>query len=117
MKTLGKSILLSGLIFIGCKNDLSDVAAGTPMCVVNEINRIRKEAKWSPAAKIFSYQYKGQTVYYIPPRCCDIPSTLFDANCTILCAPDGGISGGGDGKCADFFTARTAEKLIWQDTR
>jgi len=117
MKLLYKRVALAGLIFLGCKDEKMDIAEGTPACVVNEIANIKKEAKWNPPAKVFSYQYKGQTVYYIPPRCCDIPSTLLNANCTVVCAPDGGISGGGDGKCPDFFTARSAEKLIWQDSR
>ena len=117
MELFGKFVVIVGLIFLGCKDDKLDVAAGTPVCIVNEINRIKKQAKWSPSAKVFSYQYNGQTVYYIPPRCCDIASTLLDASCTVLCAPAGGISGGGDGKCTDFLTTRTEEKLIWQDPR
>ncbi|MFT5791167.1 MAG: hypothetical protein ACI9LI_000499, partial [Saprospiraceae bacterium] len=27
------------------------------------------------------------------------------------------FTGKGDGKCADFFDARTNEKLIWEDER
>ena len=111
-----KFFVLSGLCFIRC-GKADNIAPGTPNCVTAEINRIKSNPKWNPAARVFSYQYKGQTVYYIPPRCCDVASTLLDANCTILCAPDGGISGGGDGKCADFFKVRSAEKLIWQDPR
>lgn len=115
------SKILVGIVFVifGCKDDVTstDVPADIPTCVVDQISQIKSQARWNPPAKLFSYRYKGQTVYFIPQRCCDIPSTLLDANCTILCSPDGGISGGGDGKCTDFFTARTDEKLIWQDSR
>ena len=117
MRLLRLFFALTALVFLGCNDDKVDVVDGTPTCIVNQINRIQKQARWNPPAKVFSYHYKGQTVYYIPQRCCDIPSTLLDANCTVICAPDGGITGSGDGKCTDFFTTRTDEKLIWQDLR
>ena len=71
----------------------------------------------NPAGSVWQYSYNGQTVYYIPATCCDIPSQLFDGNCNLICSPDGGIAGGGDGKCADFFKTRKGEKLVWQDGR
>jgi hypothetical protein len=71
----------------------------------------------NPPRGVWRYSYQGQTVYYIPPMCCDIPSQLFDSDCNFICNPDGGIAGGGDGKCSDFFTTRTGEQLIWQDDR
>jgi hypothetical protein len=70
-----------------------------------------------PPQSIWRYEYKGQTVYYVPPQCCDQYSTLYDANGIRICAPDGGITGLGDGKCPDFFQERKDEKLIWQDPR
>jgi hypothetical protein len=71
----------------------------------------------NPPALLAQYEYKGQTVYYLPPRCCDVPSELYNAEGTVLCAPDGGITGRGDGRCADFFTERKNEKIIWRDKR
>jgi len=44
-------------------------------------------------------------------------SELYEDDCTLICAPDGGITGMGDGKCSDFFTERTAPELIWEDDR
>ena len=55
--------------------------------------------------------------YYVPPQCCDQFSTLYDADGAVICAPDGGITGRGDGKCPDFFQSRTNEKLFWEDSR
>ncbi|MPR34268.1 hypothetical protein GBK04_13105 [Cytophagaceae bacterium SJW1-29] len=81
------------------------------------IEGIKDDPIWNPPAKVFSYLYKGKVVYYIPQRCCDIPSILMDGECNIICSPDGGISGTGDGKCPDFFTSRSNEKLIWEDLR
>lgn len=89
----------------------------TPQCIEDKINAIADGEVWDPSAKIYSYTYNGKTVYYFPPRCCDIPSTLYDENCNVICSPDGGINGAGDGQCTDFFTTRTNEKLIWEDNR
>jgi hypothetical protein len=40
-----------------------------------------------------------------------------DESCSIICSPDGGFSGKGDGNCIDFFEKRTNGKLIWRDKR
>ncbi|RLD84716.1 MAG: hypothetical protein DRJ10_00445 [Bacteroidetes bacterium] len=72
---------------------------------------------WNPPAKVYSYMYNGEIVYYFPSRCCDIPSILYDKNCNAICSPDGGITGDGNGQCSDFFNFRTNEKLIWDDIR
>ena len=94
-----------------------NVPDGTPRCIQKKIREIKSDPVTNPASSIWKYDYHGQTVYYIPPRCCDIESQLYDDNCNQICSPDGGISGGGDGKCADFFDDRTNEQLIWQDDR
>jgi hypothetical protein len=94
-----------------------DVPKGTQICIKLKIREIQLEKVRNPAASVWQYDYNGQTVYYIPPYCCDIPGQLFDVNCIQICSPDGGITGTGDGKCADFFSNRKNEKLIWQDDR
>jgi hypothetical protein len=42
---------------------------------------------------------------------------LYDAKGKILCHPEGGITGKGDGKCANFDKRKTNEQLVWQDPR
>ena len=65
-------------------------------------------------ASVSRYRYKGNVVYYVPPRfCCDLMSRLYDAEGRVLCHPNGGFAGGGDGKCADFFRERSEEELLW----
>jgi hypothetical protein len=71
----------------------------------------------NPPASITAFTYRDETVYFLPSRCCDIPSVLYDVNGVVLCAPDGGITGQGDGRCQDFMTARRDERLIWVDPR
>jgi hypothetical protein len=76
-----------------------------------------KEKPANPPIKIYSYLYQNQEVYYITSRCCDIPGEVYTSQGKQLCQPDGGITGRGDGKCADFFQTSTNEKLIWEDLR
>ena len=108
-------ILLISITTVACNKE--EVPKGTPKCIEQKINDIAKGDVWNPPAKVVSYEYNSQTVYYFTPRCCDIPSTLYDENCNEVCSPDGGLTGSGDGTCDDFFTTRTDEKLIWEDVR
>lgn len=71
----------------------------------------------NPPHRILKYRYHDKTVYYVPPSCCDRPSTLYDANGDVVCSPDGGLTGRGDGRCTDFATQRSDELLIWADPR
>lgn len=102
------------LLFIGCNKEEPE---SIPNCIEQKIKTLKKEAVWNPPAKIYSYTYQNRTVYFFPQRCCDFPSELYDEDCTLLCLPDGGITGQGDGTCADFFSERSNEKLVWKDSR
>ena len=88
-----------------------------PDCIQQKINTLEKENVRNPPAKVYQYTYQNQTVYYIPSYCCDVYSELYDSNCTLICHPDGGITGRGDGRCTDFFDLRKDEQLIWEDLR
>jgi hypothetical protein len=102
-------------LITGCES--LDLPKATPACVEEKIKIIRKENTRNPPASVWQYSYDGKIVYYIPSRCCDIPSQLFDSSCNFICSPDGGFTGAGDGVCRDFFDLRTEEKLIWNDSR
>jgi len=95
----------------------ADAPPDTPAWLTELIQRLEREPVANPPASIVRYRYKGQTVYYLPPRCCDVPSNLYDADGRVLCHPDGGITGSGDGRCPDFLTERTDEHLVWRDPR
>ena len=88
-----------------------------PQWVNQTIEKFKSEPVGNPPQSIWKYEYKGQTVFYVPPQCCDFFSSLFDANGKLICAPDGGLTGRGDGRCSDFLTARTKETLVWKDER
>ncbi|MFN4151183.1 MAG: DUF6970 domain-containing protein, partial [Candidatus Sericytochromatia bacterium] len=88
-----------------------------PLIINQSISSFINEPVKNPPVVIKQYQYKGKTVYYIPPSCCDIPSQLYSQEGNLICSPDGGITGNGDSKCNDFFSERKNEKLIWKDMR
>jgi len=75
------------------------------------------EKKQNPPIHIYRYQYNDQLVYLESAPCCDQFSTLYDKQGKVLCHPEGGITGRGDGNCADFTKKRTSEMLVWQDPR
>lgn len=69
--------------------------------------------KTDPAASVTRYTYNGQTVWMLPAPCCDQFNTVYDTSCKVVCAPSGGITGKGDGKCPDFFGKATDQVVVW----
>jgi hypothetical protein len=88
-----------------------------PAVVTALIHDLEGQPPANPPGYVASYDYRGEVVYYVPPRCCDIFSDLYDATGQIICHPDGGLAGKGDGGCPDFLSQRTNEKILWRDTR
>ncbi len=88
-----------------------------PSWLKARIAAVLAERKRNPITRILRYQYEGKTVYYISAPCCDQFSQVFDTTGNLICQPDGGITGKGDGKCPDFDKKKTNEKLVWQDPR
>lgn len=120
------SAILLALALFGCKagegSETKDKmeqqpVAGADEWLTNLIQQLREEDAANPPAKIYRYTYNDKVVYYLSGRCCDIPSTLYDVEGNVLCEPDGGFTGKGDGHCTDFFEKRTEETLIWEDKR
>ncbi len=109
-------ILLSLFILNSSKCD-SKNNSKTSKCIAQKIEEFKTQKVTNPPTAIYQYTYNNQKVYFITSPCCDIPSALYDENCTKICAPDGGFTGKGDGKCTDFFKTRTDEKLVWKDSR
>jgi hypothetical protein len=89
----------------------------SPAFVARLIDQMKAAPVTNPPASIWKYRYLGRTVYYVPPFCCDVPSELYDADGNLICSPDGGLTGAGDGKCPDFFDKRTDELRLWRDSR
>lgn len=105
--------LLTAFSTIDFKN-FNELPSNAPECLKEVIGEIESEGVRNPPASIWRYEYDGQIVYYIPPYCCDFPSTLLDSDCNFICSPDGGFTGQGDGKCTGTL-ANGVE--IWKDLR
>jgi Domain of unknown function (DUF6970) len=88
-----------------------------PDGILELISRLQAEPVSDPPASLYRFEYYGATVYYLPPACCDLPSQLYDESGKVLCAPSGGITGGGNGRCPDFREIATGGEIVWKDTR
>jgi hypothetical protein len=108
-------ILITVIILLGACSQATQSL--NPAWVDKLIQQFESDPVGNPAQSIWSYEYNGQVVYYIPPQCCDQYSMLYDTSGIAICAPDGGFTGKGDGKCPDFLSKRTNENLVWKDSR
>ena len=95
----------------------SPTPAPYPAWVGELIAQFMSEPVASPPLSITEYVYQGNNVYFVPQRCCDIFSDLYDAAGNLIAHPDGGIAGTGDGRASDFFSTSTLFQTIWVDTR
>lgn len=66
---------------------------------------------------IRQFEYQDAVVYHFASQCCDQFNYLYDTIGNVICAPDGGISGRGDGKCSDFAKTSIAGSIIWEDKK
>ena len=98
-----------------CKK--KNTADNIPVCIQTRIDSIRNEPRWNPPAQVDEYEYSGKTVYLFSSNCCDQYNIVLDANCQYICAPTGGITGKGDGQCADFTCTARHLRLVWKDAR
>lgn len=91
--------------------------AAIPVCIQQKIDSIKAQPKWNPPAQVDAYLYNGKAVYLFSSNCCDQYNMLYDSQCRYICAPTGGYTGKGDGKCADFTTTAKYIKTVWKDDR
>ena len=108
-------IFIIALAAFSCKKESSSPSAETPDCIHRKIEAFKKADPQQ--ISVYRYEYNGQTVYYIPGAGCMRLGELYDSSCNLICHPDGGFTGAGDGKCNDFFDKRKNEELIWKDPR
>lgn len=88
-----------------------------PPCIQEQIDSIKKQPLWNPPAEVNEYIYEGKRVFLFSSPCCDQHNRLVDNDCNYLCAPTGGYTGRGDGKCAGFVDSARHVRLVWKDER
>ena len=105
------------LFVLACDDSMPTEPEGLPAWLEALIAQIEAQPVTVPPTAIYSYRYNDAIVYFRISRCCDIRSVLYDEDGVILCEPDGGIDGGGDGRCPDFLETRSEERLVFLDPR
>lgn len=108
--------ILLGMVLFLPSCDKLDLPVDVPSCIENKIREIQKEEVRNPPAQVWKWEVDGNTYFYITSDCCDQFNYLFDENCNVVCAPDGGFSGNGDGNCPDFI-GKIEKILVWKDHR
>lgn len=102
-------------MFSSCKKE--GITNSTPDCIVDMIDGYKADLTTVPKPQVYRYRYNGETVYHIVPGCCDQRSTLYDKECNVICEPDGGLDGQGDGNCTDFFDEGKKKTLVWNEAQ
>jgi len=113
MKGLITAVLIISIFCFGkCKKEpmLAD-------CIQQKIDSIKVQPRWNPPAQVDEYIYNRKRVYLFSSDCCDQYNTLYDEACNYICAPSGGFTGRGDGRCTDFKTAAQFVRTVWKDPR
>lgn len=91
-----------------------EVKDSIPPCVRKLIEGGNKQEPPESPLQVYEYLYNGKTVYLLNARCCDQYNMLYDDSCRTICAPSGGFTGRGDGKCIDFKDVAKYVRLVWQ---
>lgn len=105
------------VMLLQSQNCNKNSAAHIPSCIQGKIDAIQHLPKFNPPATVYRYVYGDKYVYLFSSDCCDQYNYLYDKDCNVICAPMGGITGKGDGRCPNFKDMATDETLIWKDPR
>ena len=117
MRPLVLFLLAAATAFCVATCGAESTAPDDPPWLADLIRGLESEPVRNPPASVTEYRYKGELVYYVPPACCDVFSDLYDREGRLMCHPDGGFTGRGDGRCPDFLAERSNGRTVWHDTR
>jgi len=101
MKTrlLASAITAAGIVAVACA---SDPKVAQPSSENGAGLHLPSPGIGLPRGKdvsVVRYVIAGKTYYYVRSPCCDLVNRLYDEQGRYVCGPDGGFTGGGDGKC------------------
>jgi len=113
---LKRTFILLGIIAMSSNCTDSGMDMNVPDCIDTKIKEILMNDVTNPPTQVWKWENSSKTYYYITSDCCDQYNYLYTENCEIVCAPDGGITGNGDGNCPDF-SSEIKKTLIWEDKR
>ena len=93
------------------------LTAKIPTCIQHRIDSLKQLPVLNPPAQVDEYDYNGEKVYGFSLGCCDMFYEVYNANCESICAPSGGFTGRGDGRCPDFNQNAKLIRVVWKDER
>ena len=107
------------LLFLFSAQQCNEHPESIPDCTQSLIEGLKNEPIRNPPAKIIKYVLDKKAYFYVPPNCCDAYSDLYDADCNLVCHPDGGITGRGDMKCTELASqiSKLKGEVVWEDKR
>lgn len=108
------ALLCLTAVITSCKRH--DLSMKVPGCVEKKIEELKDKPVQNPPAEVWQWKVDGATYYYITSDCCDQFNYLYDEDCNVVCAPDGGFTGTGDGNCPEF-SGTVEKKLVWKVDR
>lgn len=103
--------------FMDTDNKGVTVVYEIPPCIQRKIDSLKPLPVLNPPAQVDEYDYNGEKVYGFSLGCCDMFYEVYNANCDFICAPAGGFTGKGDGRCPDFSQNAKLIRVVWQDER
>lgn len=104
------------LLGVSCKENDKPMRA-VPDCIQLKIDTLANSTIINSPNQVLRYQYQGESVYMFRGGCCDQFEFVYSSQCEYICAPSGGFTGLGDGKCPDFSQEATHEEVVWEDER
>ncbi len=107
---LGVLVLLSLLSCVKLELEVE-----LPTCMKKKIIKLmQKSDKELAASEVWLWKTAEKDYYYFRflKNCDDCFHNLYDDQCNFVCAPDGGITGAGDGQCPEFDGIEETT-LIW----
>lgn len=111
--------LCTVVLIASCNNSKKEktIENGLPSCIQKDLDAIKKGEMKNPPVQIDEYNYNGKRVFLYTADCCDQFNTAYDENCGTVCAPTGGMEGGGDHQCEDFSTKARFVTNIWSKSK
>lgn len=118
LRLLGWALVSSlPLLALQCSDSNREPAPECSASIQTKITELQALPKGNPGYEVWQYTYQGHKVYLVTSSCCDDYTTLYDECLNVLCAPSGGFTGKGDGRCPEFYQLSADRQLVWRDPR
>ena len=96
---------------------VADVDAAAGAAVLGTASQRRAGPRQRPPQTLKRYAVDGKVFYDVAAPCCDQFNALYEARGQRVCAPDGGITGHGDGRCPGIHVDPHEGGIVWRAGR